>query len=197
MNKKSVSASILVMFLALVFAVVGACFSSFVYQDKMIKFEEIKAIADSGIEIFDDEKATNKISKLKLSDMKLGIKPATGEIDEETKIPSTVTDSNGSEGYYEKIYVKSTNSFKIFVSNIKIENDENKQKAEKEREHIFIAIKDVSNSTKSLKEDIVEIASIDGSQGVQELVFLFWLDSISGEELVGSKISFTIEFIKI
>ena len=56
MNKKSVSASILIMFLALVFAVIGACFSSFVYIDKKIKFEEIKLVSASGISIFEDEK---------------------------------------------------------------------------------------------------------------------------------------------
>ncbi len=194
MNKKSVSASILVMFLALVFAVVGACFSTFVYKDKMIKFQEIKVVAVSTIEVFDDEKLENKISKLKLSDMKLGLKPATGDLDEETKIPSTITDKNGSEGYYEKIYVKSSVAFKVLVTNIKIENDKDKEKAEKEREHIFVAIKGTKNSTKPLQEDVVEIATFEGSEDAREMVFLFWLDALSGDELVGSKISFDIEF---
>ena len=49
MNKKSVSASILVMFLALVFAVIGACFSTFVYKDKMIKFDKIKVVSAIGV----------------------------------------------------------------------------------------------------------------------------------------------------
>ena len=40
MDKKSVSATILVLFLALVFAVVGACFSAFVYQKNIIEFKE-------------------------------------------------------------------------------------------------------------------------------------------------------------
>lgn len=194
MNKKSVSASILVMFLALVFAVVGACFSTFVYKDKMIKFQEIKVVAASSIEVFDDEKLENKISKLKLSDMKLGLKPATGDLDEETKIPSTITDKNGSEGYYEKIYVKSSAAFKVSVTNIKIENDKDKEKAEKEREHIFVAIKGTKNSTKPLQEDVVEIATFESSEDAREIVFLFWLDALSGDELVGSKISFDIEF---
>ena len=39
--------------------------------------------------VFEDDKLTSKIDKLKLSEMKLGLKPATGEIDAETKIPST------------------------------------------------------------------------------------------------------------
>lgn len=197
MNKKSVSASILVMFCALTFAVIGACFATFVYKDKMIKFDEIKVVSASGIEVFDDEKLTNKVTKLKLSDMKLGLKPATGELDAETEIPSTITDKNGSEGYYETIYVKTSSAFKVVVTNIKIENEENQEKAEKERENIFVAIKDVKDSTKSLENDEIEIASFDGGSDKIELVFLFWLSSLSGDELVGSKISFDIEFRQV
>ena len=197
MNKKSVSASILVIFLALVFAVIGACFSTFVYKDKMIKFQEIKVIASAGINVFDDDKLENKIEKLNLSDMKLGLKPATGELDEETKIPSTVTDSNGSEGYYEKVYVKSESLFKIVIKNIKIENKGNQEKADKERENIFVAIKGLKDSKKSLEENVVEVATFEGKNETQEIVFLFWLDKLSGDELVGSKISFDIEFFVV
>ena len=78
MNKKSVSTSILIMFLALVFAVIGACFSSFVYVDKKIKFEDIKLVTASGINVFEDEEFTKQTSKLNLSSMELGLKPATG-----------------------------------------------------------------------------------------------------------------------
>ena len=197
MNKRSVSASILVLFIALVFAVIGASFSSFVYKDKMIKFEEIKVIASSGIDIFEDKDYGKKIEKLKLSKMELGLKPATGELDAETKIPSTVTDDGTSEGYYEKLYVKANSAYKILIKNITIENKKDKSAANKERENIFVAIKDVKNSTKSLEKDIVEIASISEGFEQKELVFMFWLSSFSGKELVGSKINFDIEFVKM
>lgn len=197
MNKRSVSASILVLFLALVFAVIGACFSSFVYKDKMIKFEEIKVIASSGIDIFEDKEYSKQTDKLKLSKMELGLKPATGELDAETKIPSTVTDDGTSEGYYEKLYVKADSAYKILIKNITVENKKDKSAANKERENIFVAIKDVKNSTKSLEKDIVEIASISDGFEQKELVFMFWLSSFSGKELVGSKISFDVEFVTV
>ena len=197
MNKRSVSASILVLFLALVFAVIGACFSSFVYKDKMIKFEEIKVIASSEIDIFEDKEYSKQTDKLKLSKMELGLKPATGELDAETKIPSTVTDDGTSEGYYEKLYVKADSAYKILIKNITVENKKDKSAANKERENIFVAIKDVKNSTKSLEKDIVEIASISDGFEQKELVFMFWLSSFSGKELVGSKISFDVEFVTV
>ena len=194
MNKKSVSATILVLFLALVFAVIGACFTAFVYQDKKIEFKEVKVVASSGIEVFEDDKLTSKIDKLKLSEMKLGLKPATGEIDAETKIPSTITDERTSEGYYETIYVKTSSSFKVIVKDIKIENKKDQQKAELERENIFVAIKDVKDSAKSFKQEEVEVATFSDVSNYQKIIIMFWLGPLSGEDLVGSKISFTLEF---
>lgn len=197
MNKKSVSASILVMFLALVFAVIGACFMTFVYQKKMIEFKEIRVVAQSGINVYGDKKLSKQIRKLKLSDMKLGLKPATGKLDAESKIPSTITDDDASEGYYETIYIKADDSFKIVIKNIKIETESNKLLAEEERKNIFVSIKGVSNTTKSLEEDEIEIVKFENIDETLKLTFLFWLGSMSGEELVGSKINFDIEFIKI
>lgn len=194
MNKKSVSATILILFLALTFSVIGACFMTFVYKDTKIEFKDIKIVASSGIEVFDDDKMSEKIDKLKLSDMKLGLKPATGEVDAETEIPSTITDEGTSEGYYETVYIKSATAFKVVVKNIKIENEKDKEKAEGERENIFVAIKDKKDSTKSLENNEVEIASFEGNENGQKIVFLFWLGALSGDELVGSKISFDIEF---
>ena len=129
--------------------------------------------------------------------MELGLKPATGELDAETKIPSTVTDDGTSEGYYEKLYVKADSAYKILIKNITVENKKDKSAANKERENIFVAIKDVKNSTKSLEKDIVEIASISDGFEQKELVFMFWLSSFSGKELVGSKISFDVEFVTV
>ncbi len=197
MNKKSVSASILVMFLALVFAVIGACFSSFVYKDKKIKFEEIKVVAASGISVFEDEEYLKAVSKLKLSEMELGLKPATGEVDAETEIPSTITDEGTSEGYYETLYVKASFAYQIVIKNIDIKNKKDEAKANAERENIFVAIKDMTGSTKSFEGEEVVVATINENFETREFVFLFWLGSLSGEELVGSIITFEIEFRKI
>ena len=197
MSKKSTSATILILFLALTFSVIGACFMTFVYKDTKIEFDDIKVIAVTGIEVFDDEKMTYKINKLKLSDMKLGLKPATGELDPETKIPSTITDEGTSEGYYETIYVKSSSAFKVVINNIEIDNNKDESKANDEREYIFVSIKGVADSTKSLEQNEVQLASFDGAEVPQKLTFLFWLDSLSGEELVGSKISFDINLVAI
>lgn len=194
MDKKSVSASLLVMFLALTFAVIGVCFTTFVYKKNIIKFENIMVNAVSGIDVFEDEKLTKKIEKLKLSDMELGLKPATGELDAESQIPSTITDEGTSEGYYETIFVKASGSYRIVVKDIKIETEKNQTEANEERKNIFVSIKDLKNTTKSLEKDEFELVKFSNVSGSQKLTILFWLGSLSGEELVGSKISFSLYF---
>ena len=197
MDKKSVAASILVGFLALVFAVIGACFSSFVFSYTKIEISSVAVKTASGIEVFEDEKLTKKINSLKLSKQELGIKPATGEVDAETQIPSTINAENTTEGYYSKVFVKSTINYKIVISNIKIETERNLIEAEEQRKNIFVAIEDIKNTTKSLENDEIEIVSLEKNSEPQELVFLFWLSSFAGEELEGSKISFSLEFLPI
>lgn len=197
MDKKSVATTIAVIFSALVFAVIGICFSTFVYSDTKIEVQNIKIAAAESIKVYGDKDLKEEAKELKLSAQELGLKPATGELDEETQIPSTITNQGTSEGYYASVFVKTNVNYKIVVKDIKIETKHSKIEAEEERKNIFISIMDVANSTKNLKENEVEIAKFEDQKETQELVFLIWLGSLSGEELEGAKISFTINFIPV
>ena len=197
MDKKSVSASILVIYLAIFFSVIGICFSTFVYQNTKIVFKEVSVAVSEGVGVFSDKDLSKNLTKLKLSDMTLGLKPATGEVDAETQIPSTITDEGTSEGYYSTIYVKSTKSYKIILKDIKIESKKNELEVKEERKNIFVAIKDIKNTTKSLKEDEIEIVTFSNINETQKLTFYFWLGALSGEELEGAKISFVLDFVAI
>lgn len=197
MDRKSIATTITLLFSALLFAVIGVCFNLFVYMETKIEVKNIALSAGTNIELFSDNELKNKAEKLELSKQELGLKPATGELDEETEIPSTITNEGTSEGYYSSVFVKTNSNFKIVIRDIKIETKHDQTAAEGERKNIFVAIKDVKNTTKNLKEDEVEIATFSDVKQPQELVFLIWLGALSGEELVGSKISFTIYFLPI
>ena len=197
MNKKSVAASTLVVFMAIFFAVIGICFSNFVFKDTKIEVTRVGVASSEGLKVFEDEDLTKEVTELKLSNMELGIKPATGELDADTKIPSTVTDQGTSEGYYSTVYVKVEGDFKVVVGNVKIESKKNILDVEAERENIFVALKDVEEAVKSLETDGVELAKFQDVQGVQKLTFFIWLDALSGDALEGAKISFELEFILI
>ena len=197
MNKKSVAASILVVFLAVLFSVVGVCFSYFVFTDTKIEVKKVLISTAQGIDVFEDENLTKRTTNLKLSNMDLGIKPATGEIDSETQVPSTITDTGTSEGYYASVYVKTTLDFKVVVKNISIESKKNKLDVKEERKNIFVSIKDVKNSTKSLENDEIELVELKDVSGVQKLTFFIWMGALAGELLEGAKISFSLDFVAV
>lgn len=195
MEKKSVSATILVLYLALLFSVIGVCFSVFVYEHNKIKITKVGVVSASRIDVFEDKELQTKSSQLKLSNMDIGLKPATGELDSETQIPSSITDQGTSEGYYATVYVNTSINYKIVVSDIEIKTNRDKIKANEERKNIFIAIKDVTNSTKSLENDETELVKFSDVQTTQKLTFLIWLGSLADDVLIGSKISFVIQFL--
>lgn len=193
MEKKSVAATILVLFLAVAFSVIGICFSVYVYRDTRILIEKVLVSAE-GVSVYSDKELKKSVESLKLSDMELGLKPATGKLDSETQVPSTITDEGTSEGYYGCVYVQSGVNFKVSVVDFKIETEKNEIEAKEERKNIFISIKNIKKSTKSLENDITELAKFENVTEPQKLTFLIWLGSLAGEELVGAKISFTLKF---
>lgn len=197
MNKKSVAASTLVVFLAIFFSIIGICFSMFVFADTKIEVKSVKLVLANGIEVFSDKELTERTTELKLSKMELGLKPATGELDEETKIPSTVSDQGTSEGYYSKVFVKTNSDFKVYIEDVKIESKKYADKVDAERENVFVAIKDVDGAVKNIKEDKTELASFSNVEGSKELVFYIWLDALAGEELEGAIISFSLNFVSV
>lgn len=197
MNKKSVAASFLVVFLAITFSVIGSCFMAFVYKDTKIEVKEVLVTFAEGIGVYQNKELTEPVSALKLSDMQVGLKPATGEIDAETMIPSTITNQGTSEGYYAKVFVKSNINYKIVMKNIVIKSKKDKHDIKEERKNLFISIKDVANSTKTLEKDETEIVSFSDVSETQELTFLIWMGGLADETLEGAKISFTLDFVAV
>lgn len=197
MNKKSVSTTILVLFLAVFFAVIGSCFSTFVYKETRTLVEAVKIVNDESIGVYSDENLKKPVTKLKLSNMDIGLKPATGEVDAETQIPSTIDDKGTSEGYYSTVYVKATGNFMITLSNIKIESDHDEVLINEEKKNIFVGIKDLKNSVKTLENNGVEICRYSDVSKPIKITFLIWLGSLASDELEGAKISFDIKFVSI
>lgn len=197
MNKKSISATILILFMSLFFAVVGTCFYTFVYENTRTLVTKVGVFASENIEVYSDEKLKKKVAKLKLSDMDIGLKPATGEVDAETQIPSTIDDKGTSEGYYSTVYVKASGNFRVQLSNINIESDHDKLLIEEEKKNIFVGVKDLKNSVKTLENDGIEICRYTDVSEPVEITFLIWLGSLASDELEGARISFDIKFVAI
>lgn len=194
MEKKSVSASLLIVYLAALFAVVGSCFYAFVFKGKQIKLESVAIVSASSISVYGDEEKSKTINKLKLSDMKIGIRPVTGEPDKDSQVPSTINDEGTSEGYYATVYVDAAASYKIVLKNIKIKSEKDELLVKEERKNLYFSIKDIQGTTTDLKDDSIDIVTFSDVSQTQKLTFLFWLGAMAGDDLQGAKISFELSF---
>ena len=193
MLRKNIAPVIVTALSCLLFIIIGSCFSAFVYKKEIVKIESPKLLTNNKVYVY-DESGKNLINELKLSKMKLGLKPVTGEEDKESNIPVTVTDSNGSEGQYSKFKVKASQGAKIYVKNIVIETENKKIDIEKEKEHIMVAIKQINGSSTNFKQDVVCLGEIEASDNLIDLTLFIWLSGKTSTELKAAKISFDLSF---
>lgn len=195
MFRRNLATTICVILSALTFITVGSCFSAFLYKREIVKVENPQIILADGVKVYNlDDKEVNS---LELSTMKLGLKPATGEEDSVSNIPSTVTDEQGTEGVYAKFKIQSSHDVKIVIKNIKIETKEDQEKVDKERKNICVAIKELEGGAVSLEKDQAVLGNISASSEMKEYTFLVWLCGKAGDDLEGSTISFDLNFEKI
>ena len=191
MLRKNIAPVVATILCALVFIVIGSCFSAFLYKNEIVKVENPEILLSEGIVAY-DESGESVIDKIELSEMKLGLKPATGEEDSNTNIPVTITDKQGSEGQYAKFKIYAPNGANIFVTDIIIESKENKEEIEKERENIMVAIKEISESSQNLSQNKVRLGTINASNDKQNITFYVWLSSKVSDVLESSTISFKL-----
>lgn len=193
MFRKNLATTITTILCAMLFIVIGSCFSTFLYQKEMIRVEDPNLIIAEGMNVLSAQ-GDKTISTLSLSKMKLGLKPATGEENPNTNIPSTVIEKQGSEGQYAKFKLFAPNGVKLFVTNVVIKSDKDMEKINKEKEHIMVAIKEIENSATNLVDEKVELGSLSASDERQELTFYVWLSGKTSNILESSTISFDLLF---
>ena len=196
MQRKHYATTITVILCGLLFIVIGSCFSAFLYQKEIVRVENPKILTAVGVNVYSQDGKT-EINQLSLSKMNLGLKPATGEENVETNIPSTITDKQGSEGQYAKFKLKTTNNISVSITNIVIKTKHDQDKVEEERKNIMVAIEGVTKEAVSLENNSVNLGSIEQGEEVKEYTFYVWLNAKASDEIEGSIISFDISFSNI
>ena len=189
-KKKSVAVCVTAVLYIMLFAVVGSCFMAFKYQDEKVVVNNPRIYASDGVSVL-DVKTNQSIEILKFSEVKLGLKPVTGELSHDTKIPVTVTDKNGSEGIFARFLVKSHSAVSIKVKNLVVTGND-KLEIEKERKNIWLALKDVEDSSKSFEDPEVTLASGEVVGSGKEYTLFFWLSSVASEDFEMCTISFDV-----
>lgn len=194
MNKKNIATTIVLILSSLLFATVGSTFMNLLYEKNKIVVANPQVVASQGISIYkSDDDSKTQITQLEFNSMSLGLKPVTGEADEKTNIPSTVTEKNGTEGLYAQIKISAQAGLTIKVKNLQIDSSEDAEKLQKERKNLWVALKDIEDSAKSLEESEVVLHTESQQVKDKEYVFFFWMSG-DGKALKGAKISFEIQF---
>lgn len=171
--------------IVLLMSVIGSSFACFGTTDKQITLETVNILSDE-IKVLDE--SGNQISALKFKMPKSGLKPVTGELDEITKIPYTISCEVGSEGAYSVFYVECMTPYKIEIENIQF------SKGEKERKEVYVNLKEEKhNESVSLEKDNVILFKNENPDTINKHTMLVWLSSFVDKELIGAKISFNIK----
>jgi len=190
-SKKSVAVSISALLIIFLFAIIGSTFIEYLYKNEKVEIKNPRITMSDGIVIKNTKNET--IHELDFSEIKLGLKPVTGELDVKTKIPVTVNDKNGSEGIFTKFIVDSLHDCNIYIKNLVVIGNDSLE-IQKERENIWFSVVGIEDSTKNFKEDVVNLGTILASSEGKEYTLLMWFSSVASEDFESSKISFEIEF---
>lgn len=194
MNKKNIATTIVLILCSLLFATVGSTFMNLLYEKNKIVVKNPNIIVSQGITIYkSDDDTKTQITQLEFNSMSLGLKPVTGEADEKTNIPSTVTEKKGTEGLYAQIKVSAPAGLTIKVANLKIDSQEDDEKLQKERKNLWVALKDVEDSAKNLTQSEVILQTESQEVKDKEYTFFFWMSG-DGKALKGATISFDVQF---
>lgn len=190
MDKKMSFAVCIVSVLVIVFfGIIGSSFYYFKFEKQKITVLPATIISPADISVLSVD--NQEIGALCFSEIKLGIKPATGELDEETKIPVTVTDKNGSEGVFAKFIVNTSRTISVKVNNLQITGNK-KIDIDDARENLWVSIKEIADSTKNFEEEELVLGDIEASGEPQTFTFLFWLGSTTNTQFNSCKISFSV-----
>jgi len=186
-HKKSVATIAFWMLTVLFMSVIGSCLMSFSYKNKVIKLGEI-GIQTQGVTVTD--KQGDALNSLKFKEPKTGLKPATGELDEITKVPYTISAEVGSEGAYAKFCVSSKKAYSIYLVNIKVD------KGDSAKKEIYAHLKeDKQHESIALDQEEVCLYTVDEPELNSEFILLIWLSQFANQELVGATITFDLKVV--
>ena len=185
MDKKTVATTILC-FLILIFLIeTGSVVSAFGVEPKKVEVRTVTIASKDGILIKDEDGEV--VTELEVKSSSVGVRPATGEEDSSTLIPTTVNDQVGTEGAYAVFKLTSDKSWKILLKSCTLSNSENQN-----LDNIKIAImEDDAKAKTGADKDAV----LYEGEAVNDrcLVVVVWLDRDSSKSIVGADIVIELE----
>ena len=185
MEKKTVAITIFACLVLVFIVAIGATLSAFKVSKGKVEVESIIILASDGVKITNDK--GEDVSNLEVKSASVGVRPATGEQDPETSIPTTVNNAVGTEGAYACFKVTSNIPYEIVLKSCTFENG-----YEENLRNVRLGIMGQKNEPIG-GNDIGSVLVMGDSANDKETVVVVWLDSDTKKSIAGSKIKLELE----
>lgn len=184
MEKKTVATTIFACLIVVFIISIGSTISAFKVSREKVEVESISVVKSEGITITNLK--GEEVTCLEVKSSSVGVRPATGEEDNETSIPTTVNDAVGTEGAYASFKITSRGAYEIILKSCTLshgqENLENVRLGIMEKENDPVCGCDIGRV-------LAQGDKVDG----EETVVVVWLDKTATKTIKGAKINLEIE----
>ena len=187
MQKKTVAVTILSILILFFIVAIGSTLSAFKVSKEKVTVKSISVLPGSGIVVLDND--GNQITELKVKSSSVGVRPATGEEDSKTNIPTTVNDAVGTEGAYACFKLSANSNWEILLSDCKVSVGEDEN-----LDNVRIGIMEEENDPISGK-DVGSVLAKGGAVEGKEVVVVVWLDQETTKTIKGAEISIILQIV--
>jgi len=186
MDKKTVATTIFACLIVVFIMLTGATISAYKVSKEKVEVSKIDVFAGSGVLVTD--KDGNNLTTLKVKSSAVGVRPATGEEDNDTSIPTTVNDAVGTEGAYATFCLTAQGDYQIILKNCSLTNGEENLK------NVRVAIMEEENEAICGCYKGAVLAKGTNANN-KETVVVVWLDKPTTKTIKGAKISLELEIL--
>lgn len=187
MDKKTVAVTVLTSLIVIFIVAIGATLSAFKVSKERVSVESISIICADGATITD--KKGERAQNLDVKSSSVGVRPATGDEDIETNIPTTVNDAVGTEGAYASFFLTSSRNWEIRLKKCSLSKSE-----EVNLDNVRLGVMEEKNDP-VCGEDVGEVLARGSAVERKEFVVVVWLDQETTKEIKGAKINIELEVV--
>lgn len=186
MQKKTIAITVLTLLILSFIVSIGATLSAFKVSRERVVVKTIEVVA-SGVSV--TNKDGEPIKQLAVKSSSVGVRPATGEEDTSTNIPTTVNDAVGTEGAYATFFVTAETEFEIRLISCSLTKG-----LEDNLDNVRLGIMEEENDP-VCGCDIGAMLAKGGPSTNKEYVVVVWLDQETTKSIKGAEISVVIEVV--
>ena len=189
MDKKTVAVTVMTILIVVFLIAIGSTISAFKVSRERVVVSEIMIVYNDGVKV--TNKDGESIGLLDVKSSAVGVRPATGDEDTETNIPTTVNDAVGTEGAYASFFLTCDTKWEIRLVSCSLTNG-----TEENLDNVRVAIMEEQNEP-VCGEDVGSVLARGEQVNNKEYVIVVWLDQETTLSIKGSKISVVVEIVQI